>query len=153
MREGGALLSHNGKVVKGHQIASGLSSTGKDGLNATVVQQMPFFIKEGIPQIEQMFTGTVNVNLQGHTFDITSPTYTVTCEWHPGVKETFWFVPAILGHKDKRYEGYVYFPLPSEIQHRNKEVVELLMPKIDGLVYGDDVTIELPRDTITVYPL
>ena len=145
--------AHKGIVVEGHRIASGLSPTGKDGLNATVVQQQKFFIESGLPGAADYYAGTLNVNLQGYTFEITEPTHVVTCEWHPGIVETFYFVPVELEHGDMRHSGHIYFPLPSEVQNRNHEVVELLLPRIEGIQYGDEVVLHFPQKHVNVFLL
>ena len=148
------MINVSGIVVEGHRIASGLNPTGKNGLNATVVKQMPFFIKSGIPRMNEMFLGTVNVNLEGKTFEIKKPEHKVICEWQKGVTETFYFISAVLLHKGKNYEGYVYFPLPeSGFQERNREVIEFLMPQIFNLFYGDEVSFTLDESKLAVFDL
>ncbi len=128
-----------------------MSATGKDGLNATVVQQMPYFIEQGLPGAESLFTGTINMTIAPRQFRLKDPHYTMTFTWHPRVTETFQLVPVDIRFESRSYSGYIYYPLPSDIQTKERGVIELLAPKIEGIVYGRDIEISVPEEHIDVF--
>ncbi|MBI3074747.1 MAG: hypothetical protein HYY92_00840 [Parcubacteria group bacterium] len=139
-----------GRVKKGYQIASGLNPDKTLMLNNTIFLQKPFFISAGIPFADILHNGTVNMNIAPRELSITAPDYEVSCEWLKGVKETFWFVAVKIIFKNSRYEGYIYYPCPSEIKSHKDSVIELLAARIPGLGYKNKIAIEIPRKKIII---
>ena len=138
-----------GEISKGHQIASGQSKTGHQGLNNTIALQRPFFEKQ-VSGFSEVFNGTLNISIAPHEFKILKPDHEVTCEWHPGVTETFWLVAVHIFHKEKSYKGFIYYPLPSQVKSHADTTIEILAPKIEAAVYGDRVRIEVSPEKIEV---
>ena len=148
------LLVH-GIVKQGFRIASGMNKEGIPGpygtiLKDSLVRQRPFFEKE-VPEMKELWTGTINVNIAPRLCKILKYDHTITCEWHPGITETFGLVKGltVIAH-GKRYPAILYYPLPSEIHIPRDEVIEIIAPKIEGLSYGDKVVVEVSPEKITI---
>jgi len=143
-------ISLRGNIKQGLRIASGLNPDRSLKLNNTIAQQKPFFIKAGIPDMESMHNGTINLFIAPATFKITKPHYEVTCEWFKGVTETFHLVKADIEYNNAIYQGYVYYPCPSAVKNHDDNIVELLAPKIVGVKYGDPITAHVAAQNITL---
>lgn len=153
-------LTIRGIIGKGLQLASGAredhleipSNVYKDRTiltDASVGRQMPFFKEAGVPDIDTMYAGTINLQIAPKEISILKPDYTITCEWIPGVKETFWLVSAMIGFEGEEYRGYVYYPCISEIHPPNDSVIELLTEKIPGVEYGKEITVSVSDTALT----
>lgn len=145
----------HGLVAKGFGIASGMNKEGIPGPHGTIlkdslVRQKPFFEKE-VPELKGMFTGTINVDISPRLCKILKYDHAITCEWHPGIRETFGLVKGLeIVVRGKSYPAILYYPLPSEIHPPRNEVIELIAQKIEGLSYGDEVTVEFPSQKIII---
>lgn len=144
-----------GRVSRGYRIASGMNTEGVPGptgemLRDSFVRQRVFFEKE-IPELTQVWTGTINLDISPNEVRMDEFDHTVTCEWHPGIVETFGIVSGVTLHaKGKTFENcFIYYPMPSDIHTPRYEIVELLAPKVEGLSYGDEISIEVPEGKIT----
>jgi hypothetical protein len=138
----------SGRVKQGLRIASGLNPDPTLKLNNTIFLQKPFFKEVVGPRMDNIHNGTVNLHIGPQEFQILKPDHEITCEWAPGVTETFWLVGATIAHNDKNYDGYVYYPLPSAVKNHGDDTVELLAEKIPGLQYGDSVSVAVPEGKI-----
>lgn len=132
-----------GKVKQGLRIASGSNLDPTLKLNNTIYLQKPFFEKAHIPNISEFYNGTINLDISPNKFKILQPDYEVTCEWIDGVTETFWFVEVSINFKNKKYQGYIYYPCPSKVKSHNDDTIELLSKKIPDLHYDDLISIEV----------
>ncbi|MBI2098078.1 MAG: hypothetical protein HYT49_00235 [Candidatus Wildermuthbacteria bacterium] len=143
-----------GKIKQGLRIASGLNPNPpvKLGmkLNNTIALQKPFFEKAGVEGISEMYSGTINVDISPFTFKIVEPDYRVTCTWFEELTETFWFVKTLIDYERKEYEGYIYYPCPSDVKSHADDTVELLSVKIPGVAYGMEISICVPGGKIKV---
>lgn len=148
-------LKVSGVVTQGFRIASGLNTEGVSGpygitIKDSFVQQRPFFEAE-IPEMKNVWTGTINVDISPHTHRMIGFTKEITCEWHPKITETFGLVTGVtLTHAGKNYPAIIYYPMPSEFHEPRMNVIEILAPKIEGLAYGDKVDLVLPADKVVV---
>lgn len=145
-----------GVIKKGLRIASGLSKNPKKDsrgivLNNTIFLQKPFFKKAGIPKITKIHNGTINIDISPKKIKILEKDHEVTCEWLPGVKETFWFVKGVVEFKGSKYEGYMYYPCPSPIKSHQDNVVEVLTEKIPDLNYGDVLSFVTSEKKVRIY--
>ena len=145
-----------GIVSQGYRIASGLNKEGVPGPNGEIltdsfVRQRPFFEKE-IPELKNVWTGTINIDIAPRICRMTKLDHEVTCEWHPGITEIFGIVEDVaITYRGKRYEpAFIYYPLPSKIHTPRDSVIEVLAPKIDGLAYGDEISIEVSPEKLTI---
>ena len=138
----------SGYVKEGLGIASGLNPDPNLELNNTISLQKPFFERAGIPRIHKYHNGTINIDISPKEFKILKPHFEVTCEWFPGVTETFWLVDVVIEFKNARYPAYIYYPCPSPVKSHDDTVVELLTERIEGLKYGDSLIVQAPSQHI-----
>lgn len=144
-----------GKVKQGYRIASGLNTEGVPGPNGIIVRdsfvkQRPFFEAE-VPEIKEVWTGTINVDISPSTHKMLDFHHQITCEWHPGITETFGIVKdVILKRGGEEYTAFIYYPMPSGFHEPRLDVIEILAPKIGGLEYGEEVSLILPADKVSI---
>lgn len=139
-------------VKEGHRIASGLNLLPKsEPVNETIRKQKPFFTGV-IPGIEDVFNGTINLDIAPGEFEILRPDYEVTCEWERGYEETFWFVGGRLEYADRQHEGWIYYPRPGPLKKHQNNAFEFLTHLIDGIKYGERVFLTYPREKIRISP-
>ena len=141
----------SGKIKEGLRIASGVNPDKSLKLNNTIYLQKPFFEKAQIPNISEFYNGTINLDISPNKFKILQPDYEVTCEWIDGVTETFWFVEVLINFKNKKYQGYIYYPCPSPVKSHKDDTIELLTSKIKNLKYGDRLTVRVKADKVKVF--
>ena len=140
-----------GRVMRGHGVASGQS--GSPYPLGTIAMQAPFFRERGL-DLAPFWPGTINVSIAPATFRITNPAHLLRqvawTELHQ--PEDFSFVRCRLSVGGVAYAGLVYYPHPEtkERHHQDAAVLELLMPPIAGLAYGDAVTLALPVAEIEI---
>ena len=139
----------SGIVTEGYRIASGANKGGILGpkgqiLTDSFVRQRVFFEKE-IPELKRVWTGTININIAPHEARMDAFDHTITCEWHPGITETFGIISGVtLYARGKKYTGcFIYYPMPSDIHTPRHDIIEVMAPKVEGLSYGNEVTIEV----------
>jgi len=140
-----------GNVKEGLGIASGNKYSPdipETEFSGTIDLQRLFFEEAGLEKMQDMYGGTINVDISPNKFKILNPDHMITCEWASGVEETFHFVKTLIHHNKVRYEGYIYYPCPSEFKSHNDNIVELLTYKIPDLGYGDKISIEVSENKI-----
>ena len=140
-----------GVVVRGHGVASGQGSIPYP--QGTIRMQAPFFRQRGL-DLAPFVPATINVSIAPATFRIVSPAHLLRqvawTDLHQ--PEDFSFVRCRLAAGDAAYFGLVYYPHPETKQrhHQDAAVLELLMPPVAGLAYGDAVTLALPVAEIEI---
>jgi len=111
--------------------------------------QQPHFLALGV-DLSAFYPGTLNVSIAPHRFLLVPPVTLHHVKWSPGHDaESFSFVPITLTWRSpsaaegRTYEGLIYYPRPeTKIDHfQDPAVVELLMPLIEGITYGSEVTL------------
>lgn len=143
-------ITIKGIVVQGHRVASQPSDVYPYG---TLEKQKPVFKSLGF-DLEEFYTGTLNLSISPNTFEITNPEITLELvEWtdlHP--PETFSFSRCTLIYKAVRYDGWVYYPHPeTKIRHfENPSIIEILTKHVPGIYYGDEVELEVNSDEISI---
>ncbi len=144
-------LTLEGEVVRGKRITSGQRVDPETGLTDTIRKQKPYFAERGVKGIEDMYNGTVNMDISPREFRITEPDYELLdIPWSDKLPEpeSFWLVHASTEYQDRDYEGYIYYPLPSEVKSHSNNIVEMLFPFIEGLEYGDELRVEVDSDKV-----
>lgn len=135
----------NGLICKGHRVASGLTDDHRYP-RGTLYEQLPYFKERGL-DLSSYFPGTINLDIAPYEFVIENPKYFFEAiPWSTYIPpENFYFFDVILNFEDKEYKGLIYMPDPiTKVDHIQKKfILELIMPKIDGLVYGMKVCIEI----------
>jgi hypothetical protein len=133
-----------GIVVPGHGVASGSAVSSPYSLGS-IAMQMPFFAARGL-DLSHYWAGTLNVSIApmawsllraDHCFEHLAWTHL-----HPA--ETFSFVRLHLTWRNQRKAAWLYYPHPETkaTHHQNASVMEIIAPRLEGLGYGDAVTLE-----------
>lgn len=139
-----------GRVVPGHQIASGLAkdSPYPDG---SIALQMPHFKAAGL-DLSDCLPATINVSIAPRRFSLTKADFRIEAlQWVEGFHpETFSFVRCELIFTQRCYPAWVYYPHPeTKTQHfHNDSVLEILAPEVANLTYGADVTLRFASQNI-----
>lgn len=135
----------SGVIVRGHGVASG---TGMDQRYpaGTLEMQRPFFAERGL-DLSPYYDGTLNVDIAPASFSLIHPTHTFPkVEWtHLHPPETFSFSRCRLRHDGRAYDGWIYTPHPeTKAAHfQPPTMLEIIVPYVDGLNYGDRVELLL----------
>ena len=143
----------SGFVVQGHGVASGIGTDPRYP-KGTLWQQAPYFSQAGL-DMSGFYRGTINLDIRPFAFVILDPKhYFQAINWSPFIPpENFYFFELIAHYKDKVYEGLIYMPDPeTKTDHpQDTQILELLLPKISGLNYGDHLKIQVPKDQLKFY--
>ncbi|GAB3584364.1 hypothetical protein GCM10027579_16650 [Calidifontibacter terrae] len=130
-----------GTVVRGHGVASG-SSTASPYPAGAIELQAPHFADRGF-SLQGLRQATINLDV-GEPVEVVRPTVTLTeVAWTPlHGPETFSFVRCSVDDR----QGYLYWPHPDTkpLHFQSGSVIELLLPEVPGLSYGDRLEVELP---------
>lgn len=141
-----------GKVKPGYGVASGKGGDLRFP-EGTIRQQWPHFKKRGL-DLSQYFPGTVNVDITPYTIRIKSPKhYFDKIDWSEHIPpENFYFFDVTVTHNRADYQGLIYLPDPStKSEHfQGASVLELLLPKIEGLKYDASIEISVKEDQISM---
>jgi hypothetical protein len=146
-----SFLTINGKVIRGHKVASLRS---RDYPFGTIEKQKPIFKRLGL-DLDRFFNGTLNISISPMRWLLKDPEFTFELvEWtelHP--PETFSFVSCTVRFKDPPYEGWIYFPHPeTKLRHfQDPTVIEVIAEDIKGLHYGDEVQIIVAADRVQIF--
>jgi hypothetical protein len=145
------LLLH-GTVVPGHGVASGraLNSPYPQG---SVAMQMPFFKARGL-DLSHCWAGTLNVSVAPKTWSVLHADYCFAqVTWtHLHPPETFSFVSLQLLWRTQSIDAWLYYPHPETkaAHHQNASVMEIIAPRLDGLTYGDSLTLQYTTGALLV---
>lgn len=165
-----------GVVVRGHGVASGVSPSTPypDG---TITLQLPHFAARGL-DLSGFHLATINVDISPRRFSLRRPTHSFPdVHWTDRHgPETFSFARcrltrvggrAVAGARegsnseDRReeltsdegsFEGWIYYPHPETkpMHDQPPTVLELLMPVVPDLDYGDSVTLALDPEEVSI---
>ena len=140
-------------VVEGHGVASGKSNDPRFP-GGTLQMQIPFFREFGL-DLSRYHTGTLNLSIAPHRFEIISPTHTFRLvKWHPTEPaEDFSFVACRVNQPGcrKKCGGYIYYPHPeTKPEHvQPDDVLEVILTEFqDNLSYGDTVELEVDESLV-----
>ena len=131
-----------GKVIPGHQVASGgaLNSPYPKG---TIEMQTPHFLALGV-DLRCFYPGTLNVSIAPYLFELNAPVTLPQVKWSAHHdSETFSFAAVELCWRQQSFRGLIYYPHPETKINlfQDPSVLELLLPKISGLAYGASVSL------------
>ncbi len=141
----------SGIVVQGHQVASGQAADSPYPMG-TLAMQMPHFLALGV-DLSPFYLGTLNVSIAPHLFDLRPQKTLHQVKWSAHhAAESFSFVPIYLNWQQQSYSGLIYYPHPdTKINHfQSPDVLELLLPAIAGIAYGDTVILSAPRSELII---
>ncbi|MCL1124828.1 hypothetical protein [Shewanella surugensis] len=150
MKEIESMKEIEGKLVSGHQVASGLAKDSPFS-KGTIAMQRPYFLKAGL-DLSDCYLGTLNVDI-GSGFSLSSPDYLFAdVKWAEDFPaESFSFFKCTLFYHDKWLDAYIYYPHPeTKIGHfQNDTVIEILTVPLANIHYGDQVTIKIDGSKLT----
>lgn len=145
----------DGKIIQGHQIASGnaADSPYPDG---SIPLQIPYFKQLGL-DLADFYPGTLNVNIAPAQFAILKPLYQFEkVQWIDGFPaETFSFTDCTLWFGGKAHQGYVYYPhAETKTQHfHSQSALEVLCRPVADIRYGHEVRLQyVPEQLAIVTP-
>lgn len=136
-------------IVEGHRVASGLNGNPRFP-GGTIRMQLPHFQKRGL-DLSRFHPGTLNVSIAPLRYLIVRPRFTFrSLKWHPTEPaEDFSFFDLIV-HRERAapVAGLIYFPHPeTKLAHfQRPDVIELLLPWMEGTQYGTKIQLEAPAD-------
>jgi len=116
--------------------------------------QTPFFRALGL-ELGRYHGGTLNVSIAPLRYRVVAPKRTFRgVKWHPSESaEDFSFFDVRLLRDDlPAVEGLIYFPHPdTKPAHFQKpDVLELLLPFVEGLDSGTEIRLEVPAEQIRI---
>lgn len=128
----------------------GMIVNGMGAAHTTISEQKPFF--KDIPNIEQMFVGTINLNISPNLIKPLQFDYFIEpVNW--GMIESFGFCKTKVEYNAQQYDGYLYFPSNSP-HFRNKyffDYLEIICKYIPDLRSGPELSIYIDKSKIDVY--
>ncbi len=141
-----------GEIKVGHGVASGKLKDERYP-EGTLKQQFEFFLERGL-DLSNYFLGTINLDISPNTYEIKKPKHFFkNIDWSDHIPpENFYFFDVSLYYKNQTYEGLIYMPDPEtkEDHVQKPNIVELILPKIIGLEYGQIVAIEIRKDQLNI---
>jgi hypothetical protein len=145
------LITIEGIVVAGHGVASGRSALTANNPypEGTIAMQEPHFKARGL-DLSHCHKGTINLDLAPTTWDLLQADHCFeNLRWtHLHPPETFSFVSIQAIYQGASHDGWVYFPHPeTKAAHfQSRSVMELLLPRLEGLQSGASLTLRMdPR--------
>lgn len=137
------------RVVQGHRVASGLNGNPRFP-GGTLRMQIPHFLNLGF-DLRNMYPGTLNVSVAPLHYRVVKPRFTFKrLKWHPTEPaEDFSFFEVRLLRTDAGpVAGFIYYPHPeTKPEHfQASDVLELLLPFVEGIGYGMGLTLEIPTE-------
>ena len=137
-------------VKQGHGVASGKAKDPRYP-KGTIQAQYPHFLQNGL-DLSPYFLGTINLDIAPYSFTILKPKYFLeNVHWSSFIPpENFYFFDVSLQINKNTYKGLIYMPDPAtKAEHfQNPTILELILPKINELKYGDAVIIEVDEEQI-----
>jgi hypothetical protein len=135
-----------GLVVSGHGVASGLCNDPRFP-GGTIALQKPVFRQHGL-NLDYYFSGTINLSIAPLLYQVKQARHRFRgLRWSDqAAAEDFSFIDCRLLLKGRtRLEGMVYYPHPeTKPEHfQSPDILEILTYPIEGLTYGDTLTIEV----------
>lgn len=141
-----------GVVVRGHRVASGLNGNPHFP-GGTLRMQAPHFRERGL-ELSVFHPGTLNVSIAPRTYQVLSSKLTFRhVRWHsvdPPEDFSFFDVAVRANVADAWVEGLIYYPHPETkpTHFQSPDVLELLLPTLAGVSYGDAIDLKMRRDQI-----
>lgn len=141
-----------GEIKSGHGVASG-KRKDKRYPEGTLKQQFNHFLARGL-DLSNYFMGTINLDISPNSYKIKEPKHFFkNIDWSDHIPpENFYFFDVSLFFEDKAYDGLIYMPDPeTKNDHVQKPtILELILPKINGLAYGHFVDIAIKKAQLDI---
>ena len=143
------------RIVRGHQVASGLNGDPRFP-GGTVRMQLPHFAARGL-DLTPFYPGTLNVTIAPRHYRVIRPRHTFRAvQWHPTEPaEDFSFFDVRLLRADPHpVPGLIYYPHPdTKPEHfQQPDVLELLLPFVDGLAVATEIALQISTEQMIIEP-
>jgi hypothetical protein len=120
----------------------------------TLRMQAPFFLALGF-DLEAYHGGTLNVSIAPYRYRVVkAPTTFRNVKWHPTepAEDFSFFDVQLLRQNSPPIPGKIYYPHPdTKPAHFQKpDVLELLLPFVEGLKYGDEIELSIPAEQMII---
>ena len=125
-------------------IVTGIVTKGYGWASQAIHLQKENLKKYNIPDLENYYEGTINVNIKPKKMKIINPDYKIPpFDWGAGFKEGFSIVRCTIKYKNIEQEGLIYCPMPTDRKvYPEDDIIELLTFKIENLIHGEKISIE-----------
>lgn len=144
-------ITFKGQLEKGHRVASGPSKAYPE--YGSIEKQKPYFKELGL-NLDHTFNGTLNISIAPYEFEMAKPEHKFKqVKWTELTNaEDFSFSRCKVKFQGKEYEGWVYYPHPEtkKDHFQSASTVEVLVPFIEGIKYGDALEISLNSEEVKV---
>ncbi len=116
--------------------------------------QMPYFQSLGL-DLSAFHLGTVNVSIEPLRYRVLNPRYTFRAvKWHPldPAEDFSFFDVRVIRDGGESLDGLIYYPHPETkpTHFQQPDILELLLPFVEGLRYGIPLKLEIPECQIEV---
>ncbi len=143
----------NARILQGHRVASGQNGNPLFP-GGTLRMQTPFFHTLGL-DLSRYHMGTLNVSIAPLSYRVVTPRLTFrSVKWHPTEppEDFSFFDVRLLRENLPPIEGLIYFPHPETkpTHFQNPDVLELLLPFVEGLGYGTVIQLEVPSAQLLI---
>ncbi|MGB5820040.1 MAG: hypothetical protein WBG90_11200 [Saonia sp.] len=143
----------NAKIIPGYGVASGKNKDNRYP-KGTIAIQAEYFEERGL-DLSGFFKGTLNIDISPNTFTIKNPKYFFEqVDWSNHIPpENFYFFDISLFHENQVYSGLIYMPDPKtkEEHVQQSTTLELILPKVDGLRYGEEVLVDIDQEQLFIH--
>jgi hypothetical protein len=141
------------RILQGHRVASGLNQNPRFP-GGTLRMQLSHFLALGL-DLSAFYLGTVNVNIAPSRYRVVRARHTFAkVKWHPTepAEDFSFFDVRVLRTGAPSVAGFIYYPHPdTKPEHfQQPGVLELLLPFVEGLSYGKEVTLEIPASQMAI---
>ena len=148
-----SLQTIRARLVQGHRVASGLNGNPRFP-GGTLRMQTPHF-QERCFDISKLYLGTLNVSIAPLCYRVGKARHTFTnVKWHPTepAEDFSFFDVRVRCPNGTLVDGFIYYPHPdTKPEHfQQPDVLELLLPFVEGLRYGMELSLEIPTAQMVI---
>ncbi len=141
------------RIVRGHRVASGQNGNPLFP-GGTLKMQTPFFRALGL-DLSRYYGGTLNISIAPFQYRVVAPRLTYRAvKWHPTEppEDFSFFDLRLLCDNLPSVEGLIYFPHPDTkpTHFQAPDVLELLLPFVEGLAYNNEIRLEIPATQMLI---
>lgn len=141
------------RIVPGHRVASG-QNANPCFPGGTLRMQTSFFRALGL-DLAAFHTGTMNISIAPCSYRVVkAPTTFRQVKWHPTApaEDFSFFDVQLMREGGPPVAGKIYYPHPdTKPEHfQQPDVLELLLPFVEGLKYGDEVRLLIPAEQMLI---
>jgi hypothetical protein len=145
--------SVNARVVPGHRVASGLNGDPRFP-GGTLRMQAPHFLALGF-DLGAYHGGTINVSIAPRVYRVVKAPITFRrVKWHSTepAEDFSFFDVRVMRPDGLPVAGKIYYPHPdTKPEHfQQPDVLELLLPYLEGISTGTELKLEIPPEHMII---